>query len=163
MRPRVHVDALDRLRRRARAGGDLAHVGSLQPRRLGGRGELAAELAEHEVLTAVLDQAEGRGIPERRRSAVADDHLVARGNAEQLGEVRAHVADEVLHGRLAVRGAQERRTAGDQRLELRAAHLRGAASEASVGGQEITRNHEVGHPSILRLSDGRATVSCDMP
>ena len=91
VRPGVNVDAVDRLRQRAGAGGHVANVGSLKPRRLRGGCELAAELAEHEVLAAVLDQAEGRGIPERRRSAVADDDLVAGGKAEQLGEVRADI------------------------------------------------------------------------
>ena len=150
MRPRVDVHAVDRLGDGAGAGRNLADVGGLQPRRLGGRGELAAELAEHEVLAAVLDEAERRGIPERRRSAVADDHLVAVGRAEQLGQVRPDVADQVLHGRLAVRGAEHRGPASHERLELRAAHLRGAAAETSVDGQEVGRDHEVRHPSILR-------------
>jgi hypothetical protein len=51
VRPGVHVDALDRLGDRARSGIRLAHVGRLEPRR-GGGGELAAELAEDEVLRA---------------------------------------------------------------------------------------------------------------
>ncbi len=123
MRPGVNVDAVHRLRQRAGAGGHVANVGSLKPRCLRSGCELAAELAEHEVLTPVLDEAEGRGIPERRRSAVADDDLVARRKVEQLGEVRADICDEVLHGRLAVRGAEERRSTCDQRLELRTAHL----------------------------------------
>ena len=74
-----------------------------------GGGELAAELAEDEVLAAALDQAEGRGIPERGRSAVADEDLVALRDAEERGELLAHAADEVLHRGLAVRGAEDRR------------------------------------------------------
>ena len=69
----------------------LAHVRGLEPRGLGGRGELAAELAEHEVLAAVLDQAEGGGIPERGRPAVAEDDLVAlgqRGTARRAARAR---------------------------------------------------------------------------
>ena len=88
--PRVDVDALDGFGRRAGAGRRLADVRRLQPRRLGGCRELAAELAEHEVLAAVLDEAEGCGIPEGRRSAVAGDHLVAGRCAEELAELRAH-------------------------------------------------------------------------
>ena len=113
VRPRVHVDALDRLGRRAGAGGRLAHVGCLQPRRFGGGGELAAELAEDEVLAAVLDQAEGGGIPERGRSAVADDDLVALREARNSSARCERTSPtRSLHGRLTVRGAEQRRAAG---------------------------------------------------
>src|SRR5262249_37471326 len=43
--------------------------------------ELRGELAEHEVLAALLDEPEDRGVPEHRRPAVAEQHLVAVGQA----------------------------------------------------------------------------------
>ena len=49
----------------------------------------------------------------------------------------ANVADQVLHGRLAVRCAEDRALRGDQRLDLLVAHLGRATSEASVGRQQI--------------------------
>src|SRR5690606_41562906 len=108
VRPRVDVDARGGLGQRDRAGLGRAHVGRLEPRRAGGLGELAAELAERAVLAALLDEAEGRGVPERRRATVAEDDLVALGQAEQLREPLADASHEVLHGRLAVRSAEER-------------------------------------------------------
>jgi hypothetical protein len=56
VRPGVDVDTLDRLGDRARSGIRLAHVGRFEPRRGGRGGELAAELAEDEVLRALLDE-----------------------------------------------------------------------------------------------------------
>ena len=56
---------------------------------LGDRGgELRAELAVGQVQRALVDEPERRGVPERRRAAVAEDHLVAVGQREQLPDAR---------------------------------------------------------------------------
>ena len=139
MRPGVDVDArLGARRRRACPGSALMTVGS--PRNgalLGDGGELARELAEGQVLGALADQAEGGDVPERGGAAVAEDDLVALGEAEQLGEALAHRADEVLHRRLAVRGAEHRAAERGEGLELLGADLGRAGAEPAVGGQEV--------------------------
>src|SRR3546814_207675 len=146
----------------------LAHVGGLQPRRLRRGGELAAELAEDEVLRTALDETERGRIPEGRGAAVADEHLVALGHAEKLGQACAHTSDEVFHRRLAVRGSEDRRAPRDEGLQLRSADLGRAASEASVGGQQVARQIHVRHGSILggmppapRPAAGRAPAALD--
>ena len=79
MRPGVDVDAGLGARRGPGAGGRLDDRGVAEERGgLRGLGELGGELPEHQVLAALADQAEGRDVPERRRAAVAEDHLVAR-------------------------------------------------------------------------------------
>ena len=55
---------------------------------VGRLGELRGELTEAQVLALLADQAEGRDVPERRGAAVAQHHLVAVGQAEQLAEAR---------------------------------------------------------------------------
>ena len=70
-----------------------------------GLGELRRELAEHEVLAALLDEPERGDVPEHRRAAVAEHDLPAVGQAEQVGQPGAHGADELLDRRLAVRRA----------------------------------------------------------
>ena len=156
MRPCVDVDALDGLGARPRAGRHRAHVGRGQPRRLRGLGELAAELAEDEVLAAVLDEAEGGGIPERGGATVAQHDLVPLGQREQLREVLAHAADEVLHRRLAVRGAEHGCAVGHQRFQLGSTHFRRAAAESSVGGQKVTGELDVRHGTSLRFPSAAA-------
>ena len=96
--------------------------------RRGGRrlGELRRELAEHQVLAALLDQAERGGVPEDRRAAVAEHDLPAVGQSEQLGQPGAHGADEALHRRLAVRRADRPSAGGDERVDLLGADLRRA-------------------------------------
>ena len=49
-------------------------------------GELRRELAEHQMLGALLDDAEGGRVPEQGAAAGAEQHLVAVGEREQLGE-----------------------------------------------------------------------------
>ena len=50
----------------------------------------------------VADEAEGCDLPERGRSAVAEDDLIAVGKAEELRETRLYPAHEILDRRLAV-------------------------------------------------------------
>ena len=125
-----------RIRCGSRIGGD--HRGGVEERRLlGDRRELGAELAVGQVQRTLLDQAERRRIPERSGAAVGQHHLVALGQREQVGETRADRADDVLHRRLAVGGANHRRSDVDQRLQLLGAHLRRSAAEPAVGGQQL--------------------------
>ena len=49
-------------------------------------GELGRELAERQVLAAPLDEAEGGDVPEAGGAAVAEHHLVAVGEREQLAQ-----------------------------------------------------------------------------
>ena len=53
-----------------------------------------------------LDQPERGRVPERGGAAVAEQHLVAVGEGEQLGDAGADAPDHRLHGRLAVAGAE---------------------------------------------------------
>ena len=71
-------------------------------------GELRAELAVGQVQRPLVDQPERRGIPERRRAAVAEDDLVAVGHREKFAQPVADPADEVLDRGLPVRGAEQR-------------------------------------------------------
>jgi hypothetical protein len=120
-------------------------VRALEPRGRGRLGELLAELAEHEVLAAALDERERGGVPERGRTAVAHHDLVAVGNAEQLAEALTHPPDQALHRRLAVRGAEQRRPGRRERVHLLRPHLGGAATEAAVCGQEVRGDRDLRH------------------
>ena len=53
-----------------------------------GVGELRRELAEHEVLAALLDEPERGDVPEHRRAAVAEHDLPAVRQPEQVGQAR---------------------------------------------------------------------------
>jgi hypothetical protein len=56
----------------------------------------------------LADQAAGGGVPERRRAAVAERHLVALRQREQLAEAGADPPDQLLDRRLPVGGAHQR-------------------------------------------------------
>ena len=71
-----------------------------------GVGELRRELAEAQVLAALVDEPEGGGVPEAGGAAVAEQHLVAVGEGEQLGEPVAQRTHLELHAGLAVGGAE---------------------------------------------------------
>src|SRR5205807_8891168 len=71
----------------------LVEVGSARSR---GR-ELGRELAEAQVLAAPLDQPEDGRVPEHRCAADAEEHLVAVGELEQVGDSRAYAPDDRLH------------------------------------------------------------------
>ena len=98
-------------------GGDHDRLGQVW-RGGTGVGELAGELAEHEVLAALLDETERRHVPEHGRAAVAEHDLPAVGQGEQLGEAAADVADEAFDRRLAMRRADDRRRRGDDSVDL---------------------------------------------
>ena len=59
------------------------------------------------------------------------------GQAEQVGQPGPDRADEPLHGFLAVGRPEDDRAGGEQLVELLGAHLRRAAAEATVGGQQL--------------------------
>ena len=145
VRPGVGVDAglADRLRTGAGLGRDDGRLGE-ERRRAGRRRELLRELTEREVLAALADQSQHRGVPERGGAAVAEHDLVAVGQGEQLGEAAAQPAHLALHRRLAVRGAEQRGAGGGECLELGGADLGRPGAEASVGGQQVARNGQGG-------------------
>jgi hypothetical protein len=108
------------------------------------RGELGTELAIGQVQRALVDEPERRGVPERRRTTVAEDDLVTVGQREQLAQPVADAADEVLDRRLPVRRA-EQVNGGGQRLQLFRPYLGRPATEASVVGLEVGGNCQFGH------------------
>jgi hypothetical protein len=91
------------------------------------------------VKGAVPHQPGGGGIPEGRRAAVAECHLVALGQSEELAEAVSNAGDQVTHGSLAVRGAHHLSALSQGGKRLRA-DLRGPAAEAAVGGLELGRD-----------------------
>ena len=108
-----------------------------------GRGELGAELAVGQVQRPLVDEAEGGGVPEGGGPAVAEHHLVAVGNREQLPQPGADPADQVLDGRLPVRRAEQLGARGHQRLQLFGPDLRRSAPEPAVGGFEGVGNRQL--------------------
>ena len=151
MGPGVDVHAGLGLRGRAGAGLALDHGRLAEERRgLGGRGELRGELTEGQVLAALADQAEGGDVPERGGAAVAEHDLVALGQVEQAGDAVADPADQVLHRRLAVRGAEQGGAGGGEGLERLDPDLGRAGAESAVGGLESVRDGDrVGHDRYL--------------
>ena len=81
----IDVVSSDRCRVVADVGGDDLRVVEVRCLCRGGT-KLRRELAEAQVLTLPLDQAEGCGIPEAGRAAVAEQHLVALGQVEEVSE-----------------------------------------------------------------------------
>jgi aspartate aminotransferase len=111
----------------------IAQLGS----RAGRLGELGGELAEDEVLAAALDEAEAGDVPERGGAPVAEHDLPARGQREQLGELVAQRAHQVLHRGLAVRGAEIGVAGCGQRRDGFGANLGRPAAEAPVAGEQV--------------------------
>ena len=105
--------------------------------------ELGAEFAVAQVQRPLVDQPERRGIPERRRPAVAQHHLVAVGHREELAQPVAHPADQIFHRRLPVRRAEKRGGAGGKSLQLFGSDLRRAGSKASVAGFDVVGDREL--------------------
>ena len=98
------------------------------------RRELRRELAERQVLAALADQVERRHVPEGGGAAVAEDHLVAVGQREQLGQPLSHPAHHGAHPLLPVGGAEVRRTRRRERVESLDPHLARPGAEPAVRG-----------------------------
>ena len=145
MRRRVDVDAGLSGEHRGVAGLGLDDRRVTEVRRLlGGRGELGAELTEGQELRAVLDESEGRGVPEGRRPAVAEDDLVPLGQGEELGDAVAQPLDLGADRLLPVRRTQVGRGDRGERLDLGRADLARAGAEAPVGRLEVSRDLDRG-------------------
>lgn len=99
--------------------------------------ELGGELAEGQMLAASFDESERGDVPEHRRAPVAQQHLVAIGHGEHLGDAVAQAADHRLDGVLAMAGAEVVATGGGQRRHRLGAHLGRTAAEAAIGGKEV--------------------------
>jgi hypothetical protein len=69
---------------------------------LGDLGELAGELAVGQVQRPFADQSGGGGVPEGRRTPVAEGDLIAVGGHEELGEPVPNPLDKILHRRSAM-------------------------------------------------------------
>ena len=110
----------------------------------GGLGELRRELPEAQVLAAPVDEPERGGVPERRGAAVAEEHLVAVGEGEQLGQPVAQASDLELDPGLAVRRAEVVGRRVDQGRDCLRPHLGGAAAEPPVGGEQVGRDLDLG-------------------
>ena len=117
----------------------LAEVG--RGRRRGG--ELGRELTEGQVLAALVDEPEGEGVPEHRGAAVAEDDLVAVGQAEELGEAVAQRADHEADAALSVTGAEVGGGGGGEGGDGLGTDLGRAAAEAAVGGQQLGGDRDV--------------------
>ena len=109
-------------RRRARPRPRSGRRGTARGGRLR---ELRRELAVGQVQGALADQPGRGGVPEGGGAAVAERHLVAVGQREELGEPAAHPADQVADRRLAMRGPDQVGALGE-----RAPAPRGAPSRA---------------------------------
>ena len=144
VRPCDHVDRRVALWLGCTAGIGFDDDRVADERVLGDRGrELRAEFAVAQVQRPLVDQPERRGVPERRRPAVAQHHLVAVGHREEVPQPVAHPADQIFHRRLPVRRAEKRGGAGGKRLQLFGSDLRRAGSEASVAGFDVVGNREL--------------------
>src|SRR5688572_8764841 len=97
------------------------------------------------MLAAVLDQPEGRSVPERGRSAVAEGDLVAVGQVEQPTEALTYPAYNRLDRRLAVARAHERAPRRGQRIQGLGAHLRGPGPESPVTRQHVGGDADIGN------------------
>ncbi len=121
----------------------------------GGRGrELRGELPEAQVLAALVDQAEGGHVPEAGGAPVAQHHLVAVGQRQQLGQAVAQLRHREADTRLAMAGAQVAGGHAGQRVHRLGTDLGGAAAEPAVGGSQAGRDRDggqvVGHRGHYR-------------
>ena len=89
------------------------------------------------MLAPLADEPERRGIPERRRPPVAEHHLVAVRQLEQLGQPGADARDERAHRRLPVAGAEDRRARRRERLDGACRHLGRAGAEPAVARAKL--------------------------
>ena len=149
----------------ARLGRHDDRVG--EERRLGRRlRELRGELPVGEVQRAVAHEAERGRVPECGRAAVAERHLVAVREREQLAQPFAHARDELLHRRLAVGRAEHRAALGGEPRQRLGTHLGRPAAEAAVERLQVVGDHQFGgdrgvwrHGSVLAVMPVGAPVA----
>ena len=157
MRKRVGVDCVVDDRMRMRADFALDNDWVIKERRCScGLSELRGELTEGEMLASSIDEAEGGDIPEHGGATVAEHDFVAVGKGKHFGQPIAQAAHHVLDGVLAMAGAEvvaARFSKGGNGL---GANLRGATTEAAVGGKEIGGDGNGGwaHLSIVASQTG---------
>ena len=134
-------------------GSASTSTGSPRNGRAGGhRGELARELAVGQVQGALAHQPARRGVPEGGGAAVAEHHLVAVGQREQLGAGPPRTRPTTsLTGAWRWEVPSTDPGVGQPGDRL-GADLGGAAAEAAVGRLELVGNlrHGVGHDGPLR-------------
>ena len=102
--------------------------------------ELRGELAVAQVQRALAHDPGGGGIPEGGGAAVAEHHLVAVGQREQLPQAGADAPDQLLDRLLPVRGSHQRRTLAGEVRQLLGTQPRRTRSEPAVGGLELLRD-----------------------
>ena len=112
------------------------------------RGELRRELAEDEVLAALLDEAERGGVPERGAPAVAEQHLVPVGEGVEVRGALTDAADDGAHALAAVTRAEKVGAGGGEAGQRVGADLRRARAESTVGRTQLRRQLD-GHPARL--------------
>ena len=96
------------------------------------------------MLAALFDQTEGGGVPEGGGAAVAQDHLVAVGEGEQLLHGVAQPAHHELDRGLAVAGPEVVGGLGGQGSHRFGAHLGGPATEPAIRGEQVGGNGDGG-------------------
>jgi hypothetical protein len=101
--------------------------------------KLLRELAARGVVPAALDDSSRGRIPERRRAAVAEDHLVAIRQRQKRAQAIANTADEVLHWSLPMARAEVPRVALKS-LKLLRTHLGRPAAKAAVRRLDVLWN-----------------------
>ena len=79
----------------------------------------------------------------RGGAAVAEQHLVAVGQLEELGDSLAHATHDGLDGLAAVRRAHELGGRFGERGDRFLADLRRSGAEAAVAREQRGREHEV--------------------
>src|SRR5680860_1350793 len=125
------------------------------------------ELSEGQVLAALTDQAERGDVPEGGGAAVAENHLVALGQVEQVRHSLADPADGVLDRSLTVRRTHQGAPGRGEGVEGLRAYLRGSGAEASVRGLERVGDGEhvsccVGHGIPQMESGGDLTTLSEL-
>ena len=138
------------------SGLGLADLRWLEMRgRSGDRRELRGELADHQVRALPLDETEDCGIPEQRRAAVADQHLVVVGEREQLGQTAPDPVHDRADAVLAVARAEKAGRGVGERGDRRVRHLRRTGAESPVARAQCGRDLDHRGPGRRVLTESR--------
>ncbi len=109
--------------------------------------ELRREHPERKVLTLSFDQAERSRIPEGRRPTVAQQHLVTGRQTVEVRQPLLHPPHDVLDGRTAVAGAEERWSGSRQSGYDLGSDLGRPRTEATINREQIGGDLDVGDGS----------------